>query len=419
MIGTRDSHAFAADNRAVSAVIGFILVFGILMLLLTVYQAQIVPQQNAETEFKHFEDSKNEFTEVRNSIATAGQADVSQFSSVTLGTTYQSRLLTINPAPPEGTIRTSDAYPITIENETGESETVQTRLIEYEPGYNELASGSIWYEHSLLYLDEREQSGHSVIEDQHLVTESGVLRLTALQNEFEETGRDRVTLDLYPTAGTTELPEGELTVELPTRLSESEYWADAFEDDPNDVFEGVEDDAYEDGVHELTLTVEAEDLVINTVGIRTEPDEGPVKNFEPAGGGAGGGGGGGGGGESTEDASVFVSTSEDFNNDNIDTTFDVTDGGETFEVTVNIEESGNDFDEQQININGDSFDLTDEARDDILDDVSTDIMDADNLDAQQSELDAYRDEIDTDFEIQNVDNDGNRDLTTIEVESIE
>jgi len=72
---------FSKDNRAVSAVIGFILIFGILTLTLTVYQAQIVPQQNAQTEFEHFEESQNELIELRNSISTAGQTDVSQFPS--------------------------------------------------------------------------------------------------------------------------------------------------------------------------------------------------------------------------------------------------------------------------------------------------------------------------------------------------
>jgi len=71
--------SFVSDRRGVSAVLGFILMFGILILALTTYQAQIVPQENAATEFEHFQDVRDEMVGIRNSISTAGQADVSQF----------------------------------------------------------------------------------------------------------------------------------------------------------------------------------------------------------------------------------------------------------------------------------------------------------------------------------------------------
>jgi len=295
MIGTRDSQAFAADNRAVSAVIGFILIFGILVLLLTVYQAQIVPQQNAQTEFEHFEDTENELVELRNAISTAGQADVSQFSSVRLGTTYQSRLLTINPAPPVGTLQTSDEYNITISNGTAEHDlNISTRFLEYQPGYNELDVGLTQYEHSVLYLDERDRGNNvSVIEDQNLVKD-GTVRITALQNEFQQTGTNRITLELYPEDDVdgSEFPEqdGEnLNVTIPTQLDEDEYWNDAL-DDVGSIYQGTEEHGE---IHALNLSVDEDDLEVNTVGIQLEPDEGAAKNTDPQGGGGIGGNGNG------------------------------------------------------------------------------------------------------------------------------
>jgi len=300
MVGKRTSRRLAADNRAVSAVIGFILVFGILVLLLTVYQAQIVPQQNAQTEFEHFEDSKNELIELRNTISTAGQADVSQFPSVTLGTNYQTRLLTINPPPPAGTLQTSDEYPIIIQNKSGDSLTIPTRFLEYQPGYNELTVGPTQYEHSVLYLDERDRGNNvSIIKEQNLVKD-GKVRITALQNKFEQTGTNRVTLELYPEddVDSSEFPDpdGEnLNVTIPTQLDEDEYWNKSLED-AGDIYQGVDTEVHGEEIHALNLSVEEDDLEVNTVGIQLEPDEGAAKNIELRG--ENGNGNGNGNGES-------------------------------------------------------------------------------------------------------------------------
>ena len=283
---------FVDDQRAVSAVIGFILVFGLLMLTLTVYQAAIVPQQNAQTEFQHFEEVRDELIQLRNSISTAGQTDVSQFPSVTLGTNYRTRTLTINPPAPAGTLQTSDAYNITISNGTEEFDTnITTRFLEYQPGYNEIIVGPTRFEHSVLYLDERERgNGISIIEDQNIVKD-GTVRITALQNQFQKTSTGRVTLELYPQDELNESdfpdPNGaELTVTVPTRLNESNYWDEALADS-GDIYQGVDSGS---NINKLNLSVNEADLEVNTVGIRGEPDEGPGKNVDPyAGDGSGGG----------------------------------------------------------------------------------------------------------------------------------
>jgi len=275
---------FILDDRGVSAVIGFILIFGILVLALSTYQAQIVPQENSATEFQHNQNTQTELIELRNSISTAGQSDLSQFSSISLGTTYQPRVLTINPPPATGTLQTSDTYPITIENKS-ESLSVETRFLKYQPGYNEMSIGPTWYEHSVLYLDERDRGNNvSIIEEQNLVKD-GTVRITALQNEFQRTGIDSVTLELYPKDGQAgEFPSGEdLNVTIPTRLDGNEFWDDALEDE-SDIYENVDTNQYGEGIHALNLSVDEDDLEINTVGIQLEPDEDPVKNTDPHGG---------------------------------------------------------------------------------------------------------------------------------------
>ena len=274
------------DNRAVAPLIGFILLFGFLTIAFTGYQAQVVPQQNAETEFEHFQQNHNEMIELRSAILTAGTSDRPQFPTLRLGINYQTRILALNGPDPAGVLQTSNPYPITISDGT-EEVVVKTRFVEYQPGYNELDVGSTWYENSVLYLDELESSGGLVvIEDQNLVTDGDRLRITALQNNFQRSGTERITLELYPTSDTGNISqlddEAELTVELPTRL-DADYWDGQFVDtdtvtyNPDDSEFGSELE-----VNRLNLTVDSVDnLELNTVGIREEPDEDPAKNTDP------------------------------------------------------------------------------------------------------------------------------------------
>ena len=275
---------FIDDKRGVSAVIGFILMFGILILALTTYQAAVVPQQNAQTEFEHFEDNRDELIEFRNAVSTAGQTKSSQFPSIKLGTQYQSRTFTINPAPPSGTLQTSQPYNITL-TDGDTTENVSTRFVEYRPGYREISVGSTWYEHSVLYLDERETSGQNIIEDQNIVTSSGTVRITALQNEFQSTRNGRVTVELYPT-NDSEFPDfdGNVEVKLPTRLDE-DYWEEEIR--PS-IYDDVESYPGEPDVNRLLLEVDSDDLEMNTVGIQDEPNEGSVDNVPDRGSGGNG-----------------------------------------------------------------------------------------------------------------------------------
>jgi len=279
---------FVDDKRGVSAVVGAILMFGILILALTTYQAAIVPQQNAQTEFKHFEDNRDELIEFRNAVSTAGQTRVSQFPNIKLGTQYQSRTFTINPAPPAGTLQTSQPYNITLtDGET--TKNVSTRFVEYRPGYREISVGSTWYEHSVLYLDERESSSQNIIEDQNIVTSSGTVRITALQNAYQSSGTGRVSVELYPRNGS-EFPEfdGEVTVKIPTRLDGDDYWNEELDD--RSVYNNVEPYPDEDDIYRVVLEVNSGDNIeMNTVGIQDEPTEGSVNNVPIRGGGENGG----------------------------------------------------------------------------------------------------------------------------------
>ncbi|EMA66547.1 hypothetical protein C461_10918 [Halorubrum aidingense JCM 13560] len=264
--------------------IGTVILFGFLILALSLYQVQVVPQENAQVEFQHFEEVQNDLVEVRNAVSSAGQSERPQFVDVRLGTNYQTRLFAINPPAPAGTLQTSRPYNITITDESGETENVSTRFVRYRPGYNELQVGSIWYDNSALYLDERESGSRAVIiEDQNLVTDNDTLRITALQNEFQASGTRRVALELYPAddAATLSQLDGELTVSIPTRLGADDgYWNESIENG-SVTYLGVDDDGYpsSDDVSALRLRVDSPDnITVNSVGVQSEPSEGAVRD---------------------------------------------------------------------------------------------------------------------------------------------
>ncbi|MUV87033.1 hypothetical protein GJ631_10750 [Natronomonas sp. CBA1123] len=256
----------------------FLLAFAVI--LISMNQAYVVPQENSEIEFQHFQEVRSDMVSVRSSILTAGQADVSQFATVQMGTNYPPRIFAVNPPPASGTIQTSDSYDIVITNGS-DTETISTRFIQYRNGYNNLEVGSMWYENSILYLDETQDGGRVIYEDQQLVTDGNTLRITALQNEFDQSGTGRATLELYPTEAVTadDIPTGDVDITVPTRLTADQYWGDAMQG--QSFYDGVTEDDYETGIHGLEFSIDttqdSNELQVNTVGIRSEPDEGPAK----------------------------------------------------------------------------------------------------------------------------------------------
>lgn len=108
MTAIPDSLTLAADDRGVSEVIGSILVFGILVLMLTLAQTQLIPAANQDVEFQHSQRVQQDFVSLHtasmNAIST-GEAFSSEFK---LGMTYPPRLLFLNPPPVQGTLKTTD-----------------------------------------------------------------------------------------------------------------------------------------------------------------------------------------------------------------------------------------------------------------------------------------------------------------------
>ena len=285
-----DGGSLAADSRAVSNLVGFMLLFSILLLALAGYQAQVVPQETAQSEFEHHQTVQEDLIEFRNAVfetATAGDSSFGSATatSVTLGTTHPSRILTVGPPSSAGTIQTTDSYNITVQNmRTNRTEEVPTRFVEYNPQYSEYQVGSIWYENSMLYLEDEDAEEPIVLADQQLDTGSTV-RIIPTQNEIDENSIGTESIEMEVASAVEENPElfdadtRRMRIELPTRLDDSEYWEGELAESVN---YSISPDAYADGVHKLELLVEP-DIEINTVGHQSEPTENPLRSPNDAG----------------------------------------------------------------------------------------------------------------------------------------
>lgn len=143
---------FRGDDRAQALQVGAILLFGFLVLGLSLYQATVVPDQNRGVEFNAYQDAAADLADLRNDVITAASKDTTTGTNVRTGAAYPSRSVFINPPPPIGELRTTDPRNVTIENVTavdGESANTElfvetaldgrnysTRDVRFTPDYN-------------------------------------------------------------------------------------------------------------------------------------------------------------------------------------------------------------------------------------------------------------------------------------------
>ncbi len=204
------------DDRGQAVVLGAVLLFGIVTIAFAGYQAYQVPNQNAQTEFQHFEEAKDQMVQLRS--AASDTAAVSQPRSVTfpLGTSFQQRSFAVNPPPPTGELATGEAHTITIYNSAGTvTDTVEARLLTYDPNYREYQPGVLRYEHGIVYLDARDVGGGVVFLEEYMAP----LRLVPIQNEFGASGQRQIGLELYRPGGTEPIEiSSDDTVSIPTNL---------------------------------------------------------------------------------------------------------------------------------------------------------------------------------------------------------
>lgn len=235
-------------ERAVSPIIGAVLLLGIAITALALYQVTTVPQQNHATEFEHNQQVQDELSELRVSIHETASANRHSSTSVKLGTEYQSRVLAINPPPARGSLETIEYgpdSPVTISNATdvdedsngfwnGGDRQYNSSAIIYEPSYAEYQTAPrTRYEHSLLYNRFDGEDTEVVVEDQRLIRGETV-SLYTLVGDMGVQQSQRVTVDLEPNSASMQpvrvTDDGDpIQITIPT--AHPDVWGDAIESD--------------------------------------------------------------------------------------------------------------------------------------------------------------------------------------------
>lgn len=126
------------------------LLFGILIVGLSIYQISVVPEENREIEFNSYLDASRDMTTVRGDVLAAGTRGSRSVTTVDTGVRYPARALFVNPPSPVGTVRTTPARNVTFTGAVaadGEAANVaaawdgsprnySTRAVGFYPAYN-------------------------------------------------------------------------------------------------------------------------------------------------------------------------------------------------------------------------------------------------------------------------------------------
>jgi hypothetical protein len=224
---------FPDDGRGQSVVIGSLLVFTILILSFSSYQAFVVPQENRGVEIDHSQSVQASMQEVRSAMIRAS-GGVEGSTAVPIGTTYPSRAIFLNPAPPSGTLETEAPKSVIVSNANGSGEThdywdgtdntYETRPLGYQPSYNEYRDPPVTeIEHTVLsnHYDEAvlPEGGQGLVDGRQI-------DLVVLAGDYQQSGTTTASLDPTATSPATEtVPVADdgtaIEVTLETRIPES------------------------------------------------------------------------------------------------------------------------------------------------------------------------------------------------------
>jgi len=241
---------FWDDERGQAIQIGAVLLFAVLVIAFSLYQAFVVPNQNEQIELDHNVEVQQQLQDLRNAIVSMPGRTSGTGTTISLGTSYPARVVALNPPPPSGrltTIGTTDQQVnLTITNATAVGETgdlwngstrpYNTGGIAYEPNYNEYRDPpTTIYENTLLYNTFR--GGNLTLAGQSLISGDRI-SLVTLNGSLSRSSSASTTVDTQPISSSdrTILVTGNatspITLNLTTRLSASR-WTTLLDDEAN------------------------------------------------------------------------------------------------------------------------------------------------------------------------------------------
>ncbi len=248
MTNTPQSNQYRTDERAVSEILGAILLFGLAISLVLLLQVTLVPTWNQQVEFSHSERVADDMSTLGTTIERVQVGESAESTTVELGVRYPSRPLFINPSPAEGQLQTVPIGPMTIEGAQASDEvgdywdgspmTHETQAVVYTPNYKEFqdAPATIAYEHGTVASSY--DHGVTIVRQPRSVVSGTSINLATLTGTVDTSGVDRTAVQVTPMSRSprTIAVTGngdDITLTLPTTLPE-ETWDELLEDELTD-----------------------------------------------------------------------------------------------------------------------------------------------------------------------------------------
>jgi len=243
------------DDRGQSIQIGAVLIFAALILLLSLYQATIVPQQNKQVEFDHSQQVQGDLLEFRNAVTSTFGESASRSVSIRLGTTYPSRVLAVNPPPVSGLLRTAgttDAdVSFALSNvealdgeaddfwDSGSPREYGTGAVVYRPGYNEYGQPPRTVYDSTVLYDNFTFEGATIARSDQTLVDGSTISLVALNGSLQRSSSGATSVDVRPVSAssttvtvTNRVAGDPVTIRTATRLPQS-AWTELLADEAN------------------------------------------------------------------------------------------------------------------------------------------------------------------------------------------
>ncbi|EMA47708.1 hypothetical protein C448_04699 [Halococcus morrhuae DSM 1307] len=265
---------FVDDERGVSPVVGFVLIFALVMIVFTLYQSSVVPAQNEEIEFKHSQEVEGEMDELSAAFVSTGPEDPPKAVSLQLGVQYPNRVLGINPGTPIGKLNSTDPRTIELASDDG-SENLSTSFINYKPSYN-LKTQETQYsiEHGMLVKDYSGSSATRLASPGALFSSDGEdVNLNLISGDVSANEMSTVvTTDNVDTHNITVMSDN-ITITLPTTLEEDEWNRTLYTEDTNYISQ-VDDHEYLSDSSEIRINLEnGTEIDLNKVTTGDTPND--------------------------------------------------------------------------------------------------------------------------------------------------
>lgn len=231
------------DDRAVSPVVGAILVFALMLGLLVILQVTAIPALNNQEEFEHNLRAQVDVVAVGNAVDRTATTGSGETVSIEAGMHYPPRMLFVNPPPVTGTVRTTTPKPLVIDNAQATGETgdywdgtardFPTRSLVYAADYNEYrAAPRTVYESWVVF--NRFADAQRPLTDGSFV-DGRRITLTTLDGRVSRSTDGSQSLSVEPVSAPTQAvlvrgADGPVTLTLPTELTEDQ-WETLLEDE--------------------------------------------------------------------------------------------------------------------------------------------------------------------------------------------